>query len=956
MRKKQFLIFFILWCHISAATAQNTIGLPAVNNYNKQQYKGGLQNWALTQDKNKVLYTANNEGLITFDGDNWQSFPLPNQTIVRSVCIGYDQRIYVGGQDEIGYFTPNPSGMLSYHSLFEKLPIKYRSLADVWNIVSYNNNIFFRSTQVVLQFADGKFIPHNPFSEWEFLGSANGKLYAQDKNDGLYIYINGQFTKLSQQSNLPKGIPVTAVLPLSMGEELVCTLSAGIFIKNKTEIRHLPTSHNFSADKIYAATIVENGRIALATTNAGVIIINETGEVIQQVSTAEGLSNNNVLSIKADHEKNLWLGLDNGLAYISYNSAIKQIDPLRQKGSGYSSTFFNNKLYLGTTNGLFATEVENLPDFSFSKNPMRQVSNTSGQVWKIANINDKLLLGKHEGFYEVVDYNATSIAQGNGYWNFGRLADKPIIVAGTYRGLISYSLAGNERSEDSVINGFKESSRYLAVDADNNIWVSHPYHGVFKVKSGLKSAYKKYGVAQGLPFDIDNYIFKISNQILAATKQGIYKYNLPSDRFMPEEELLSTLGKLSIRYLQESPRGNIWFVHDKSVGVIDQQNDKLQLVWISALKGKILSGFENINCIDEANVIIGGEKGFYHVNYAKYKAGLQSLIVQVRSVHIINEQDSLLFGGYFRGVNDQPQQNSVPSISHHWKTIRFRYSAISYAQQGELSYCYRLTGYEKEWQEWSNRTEKEYTNLPGGTYTFEVKVKDALGKESVVSSYKFVVRPPWYMSLTAKIIYFLLFLIGNYMAYRYLKEKFKMQELKHKKEQERLVYIYELEKKQAEATLIEVENEKLAADLSFKNAELASSAMHLVTKGELLTKVKKELTHVSKEIRNPEAVKEIKKLIKKVGDDDKLNEEWETFSKHFDAVHSEYLTNLKAKHPNLTSSELKLCANLRMNLSSKEIAQLMNISVRGVEISRYRLRKKLGLETETNLFDYLMGV
>ena len=73
-------------------------------------------------------------------------------------------------------------------------------------------------------------------------------------------------------------------------------------------------------------------------------------------------------------------------------------------------------------------------------------------------------------------------------------------------------------------------------------------------------------------------------------------------------------------------------------------------------------------------------------------------------------------------------------------------------------------------------------------------------------------------------------------------------------------------------------------------------------------------------------------------------------------MHSDYIVHLIEIHPNITNNEIKLCAYLRMNLSTKEMAQLMNISVRGVEISRYRLRKKLNLPTEVNLFDYLIGL
>jgi DNA-binding CsgD family transcriptional regulator len=170
------------------------------------------------------------------------------------------------------------------------------------------------------------------------------------------------------------------------------------------------------------------------------------------------------------------------------------------------------------------------------------------------------------------------------------------------------------------------------------------------------------------------------------------------------------------------------------------------------------------------------------------------------------------------------------------------------------------------------------------------------------------------------------------------------------------LYIHELELKKTEGELTALRNEKLEAEINFKNAELASSAMHLVKKGELLSKSKTDLTHVMKGMDNPQAVGELKKMIKNLNEDDKMDKEWESFSKHFDTVHSQFLVLLKEIHPTVTGNEMKLCAYLRMNLSTKEIAQLMNISARGVEIGRYRLRKKLQLETSISLFAYLIGL
>jgi DNA-binding CsgD family transcriptional regulator len=195
-----------------------------------------------------------------------------------------------------------------------------------------------------------------------------------------------------------------------------------------------------------------------------------------------------------------------------------------------------------------------------------------------------------------------------------------------------------------------------------------------------------------------------------------------------------------------------------------------------------------------------------------------------------------------------------------------------------------------------------------------------------------------------------------YYLYAKQRKKFHLQQTKFEFEQKKTNYLHQLEIDKAESALITLRNEKLQTEIDFKNSELATNAMHLVQKSELLNKIKTELNQMMKGIENEKTIGELKKMIKVLGEDEKMDKDWEHFAQHFDKVHSDFVVIVKKVHPNITANELKLATYLRMNLSTKEIAQLMNISVRGVEISRYRLRKKLGLATEMSLFDYLMSL
>ncbi len=948
------LLFFILFPIFG--NSQNTIGLPDISNYSKLSYNAGLQNWDIKQDRGGIVYFANNEGLLSFDGKNWKIYPLPNKTIVRSVEIGAENRIYVGGQDELGYFSPNGGGTLVYHSLTNLIPSKNRSFEDVWDIITYGKSIFFRSPTKIFQYNSGSITVFKATSEWAYLASCKNKLYAHDYQAGLLEFKNDSWQPVVTNYTFSKNDPITGILPNADGA-IITTLKNGLFYYQNDIITPLKggAANSIQKERIYNAITINKEWIALATSGGGVYIINNKGEMVQKFSTTEGLQNNNILCIFLDNKQNLWLGLNNGIDFIAYNSAIKHISPKLLDESGYTAIIQNQHLYIGTSNGLYNVALQPIKDLSFSKGDFSFVQNSNGQAWGLALINNQLILGHHEGAFFVNQNTASPFSNKPGFWNFTPLSNmtpSTVVIGGTYKGLTLFDAKANKLIESLEIPNFLESSRYVTIDGEENIWVSHPYHGVYKIEKNSTGIYttKQYQINEGLPSILNNHIYKIKNRIVVATESGVYEYSPEKDKFEVATSYSALIGNQSVRYLKEDREGNIWFIHEKGLGVIDYTGKVPQVIYIPELNAKMLSGFEFIFAVDENNIFLGGEKGFYHINYEKYKKLAPDLNVQIRSVHIIDIVDSTLFGGYFN------KEKNNPHISHRFKTMHFEYASITYGYLNNLEYSHRLKGFEANWSVWTKRTEKEYTNLPPGFYTFEVKVRNNLGNESTISGYQFTIDAPWYGNIFTYIVYIILLSLGAYRLHIYQRKKFKAQQIKYEEEQRRLSYIHELEINKSETDIITLQNEKLEVEIEFKNSELASSAMHIVKKGELLTKIKSELGGIIKKIDNEYTITELKKMVKALNEDENLDQEWEYFTKHFDKVHSGFIVKLKEKHAKISNNELKLCAYLRMNLSTKEIAQLMNISVRGVEISRYRLRKKLNLATDTNLFDYLINI
>ncbi|MET3877576.1 triple tyrosine motif-containing protein [Chitinophaga sp. OAE865] len=944
------LLLLALLFHGKILSAQNTIGLPAVVNFSKAQYQGNGQTWDIDTDTRGILYFANNEGLLTFNGNYWKGYPVPNNTRLRAVKVAPDGKIYVGAQDDFGYYLPNRNGVLEYTSLKKYIPAGQTEFADIWNIALYNNGVYFKSNNKIFEWRNRRMQVYNAPAEWKIMGSTAGGVYAQDLQQGLLKLVNGRWQPVCTN---PKHILITAFLEEKNDTLLVATLKDGLFRIVNRQLIPLPTEADaiFRSSRIYCAIPLGNGQLAVGTFSKGCFMINtNNGKVIQQFSMDESLQNNNVLRLFADARHNIWLALDNGIDQLRYNTAIKQILPAKHNSlTTYAAKVFNRQLYIGTSDGLYSTPLDTVTDLSYSKGNFQPVANTRGQVWNLTTIGSHLLMAHQEGTFEISGNQATPLLKDLGCWAYLPLSGK--IITGCYNGLALIRYNNSRVSVTRHLAGLYESLRFLAADGQQHIWSSHPYRGIYRftLKNDTAVDYRLFTQKDGLPATNNNYVFRIRQQIVAATMKGIYEFVESRGQFIPAQGIFTPLKNIPVQYLSEDSSGNIWLVADKKPGVLNPKQQTL--TWFPELTGKIVSGFEFIYPFNEENIFFGGDKGIYHLNYKKYSrhnAGLSVLLGQVKAS---SRKDTLLYGGY---QTTEPLQPVV--LPNAFNSFHFEYTAPPAEQGNHITYSYQLAGFDKQPGDWTVKTEKEYTNLPYGDYTFSVKAKDNLGNISAAASYSFTILPAWYQTYAARAVYLLLLAGMIWYLYRRQQKKFAAQKDIHQQEQQHLIFQHQLELERNEKQLIQLRNEKLESDVQHKNKELATAAMHLVQKGKLISNIREELIQSVKKTNDPEVLPSFKKVMRLFEEAENNEEDWAQFAQHFDEVHNNFLRTLKKRYPDLTTTDLKLCAYLRINLTTKEIAQSMGISVRGVETSRYRLRKKLCIPGETGLYDFLTNI
>jgi ligand-binding sensor domain-containing protein len=943
---------FILWLLLATFSAfgQSPLALPQVINYSYGQYKGGIQNWDVAQDKHGILYFGNNEGLLTFNGGFWKLYHLPNFTVVRSVEIDARNRIFIGGQDEIGYFSPNLQGVLIYHSLLGLLPEKERKFADVWNVEILGNEVFFRSITKIFHYKDNNITIYKPGTEWAFLGKVNGRLFAQIRNKGIVEFKNSTWIPVASHPILNTAT-VTSILDHGDGKFLLSTLKNGLFMLAQHQVIPFKTQldANFFNDRIYCGTKVNKDWYAFGSTSAGILIINKSGQLVQQYSYQEGLQKSNIRALLIDRNKSLWAALDDGIDLVAVNNAIKTIFPDKNKqATGYAINLFKDRLYIGTSNGLYATRINtHEKDLSLSKNAFIEVKNAKGQVWSLEEINGRLLMGHEDGSFELQGDQALRISNA-ATWLF-----KPVslvypttdVIAGNYFGLQHLQFKDGKFIDKGQLMGFNDSFRFLDYDnAENIVWTSHPNRGIYKIK--LSADYSKilettiFNKQDGLPSTLHNYLYRIKNRRVVATKNGLYEYQVKTGRFIPSLLFNGVLKGIPIQYLKEDHHGNVWFITNKIVGLIE--NNKNTILYLPELNEKVVGGFESIYTLNEENIFIGGSKGVYHINYKKYKENKLKSTVLLGQVRLVGQKDSIIFGGYFNG-------QGIVKLPHHLNSLHFEFSSSLFEQRNNVEFSYQLEGFDKEWAQWSSKTEKDYTNLSAGTYSFKVKSRNNVGSESDVVTYQFKVLPAWYQSVIAYLIYFLLLLVSIYVLFRW-------QQNKYRKAQQHLSYLHQLEVDRNEKEITSLKNEKLEADMDFKNRELATMTMNLIQRGEVLLKVKEVISTLVKKHDVPDNSQSFKQLLRLIREVEKGDEDKVQFTVHFNNVNESFFNQLKDQFPEITPNELKLCAYLKQNLSTKEVAQLMNITHKAVEVARYRLRKKLNLTPDVNLYDFLTQV
>lgn len=881
------------------------------------------QNWEIYRDPlSRYVYFANSAGLIEFNGITARTYTVPSRQGVRSVYVNNDGMIFTGSFEDFGIWSKDMSGRLSYASLAEETDISKND--EIWNIYELDHSIYFQSFTAVYIFDYNVVRKVETPSFMLFFFRVGERFMAQALGTGLYWFDGSGFTFI--EGSEPFGsLKVHALIDFGADDQWICTANDGIFAFDGIHFSPLNTEISLFLKEFTcnAGLAANENMIVFGTILNGVAICDRSGRILETIDYSNGLNNNTVLSLYLDDSGGIWAGLDDGANYILTSSHVTYYaNTSGALGTIYTAIRDQDHLYLGTNHGLFAANISP-DDGNYRFSDLRIIPNTQGQVWKLAQYDGQILCGHNEGTFVINGGKAEQISDVTGGWSFKPYGD--LLLEGTYTGIVSF---GKNSSGKWVyrnrIEGYIEPTRFLEIDYLGYVWAVHPQKGIYRLElneqadSIVSSLYFSLLADSSKILSMSN----LNNQVVFMASDHIFAFDYEKQDFFPVTSLEPGLGEFVGATQIIGYHGNsYWFVLDNRIALFNVSRD-LQAEKVLEFVHEYADlpwREQQIISLDSARLLIPTRQAFSIYDIEKLSdAGPRSDLNFSRLIFSGGNKSTTLFPGATETLSVSSRENNL-SV--------YIANPAGFDREGR-EYLYRIT---ELGEEWYRTAADNFTllNLRHGEY--HLQVREAGGND--LAETLFIIRRPFLLTGWAWVLYVLV-VAGLIAAGVRL---FRMSLERHRRMIE-----------------YEVGKNRLESELDYKSYELMLTMRYLIRKTDTLRELRDKLESVKESsARMPvRFIREMEHIIDHGLDTQ--TEEWQNVMKNLKMSQEGFFSKLKKKYPALTPNDLRLCSYLRMNFTTKEIANLSNISTRAVEIGRYRLRSKLKLNHDVNLTEFLI--
>jgi signal transduction histidine kinase/ligand-binding sensor domain-containing protein len=830
---KSFLLFILIF--FAGSTLSQTTheaGNPFITSYSTQETGADVQVWSFVEDKRGIIYIGTAPGLLEYDGSSWKTIEVSNKSFARSMAIDENGRIYVGASADFGYLDHDELGELKFISLLDYIDDSDKVFSYVWTTIVTEKGIFFQTFERIFLFtpssssqADGT------ETDWDvtvwrttemfyYAFWLNDSYYVQQGGVGLMKMVNDSLILVPNGEKF-KDDRLQVMLPYKTnnGEDvnelfLVGVFNKGLYLYNGVSFKPFNSDANayLKQNTLYKGTFLADGSYIFATLTGGLVIMSQDGTQWQSINLRSGLPNNSVTALFVDSHGIIWSAPENYISIAEYPSPLTLYDvSLGLNGTPYDIIRFKGRLYIATSNGL-----SYLDETSSTLKPVSGLLAGNSQTFSLLKINNQLLAAIGTGLYSVEDDKATVIKKSVGtslflQFLFQSISDSNRVFAGLIDGITSFYFEYGRWEDEGRINGIGEYVASIVETEPGVLWLGTDSKGTINVKFNEEDlqnpSIEHHGIESGLPPG-GCWVTSTSNQVKIIGTDGVYSYNESNGKFL-KDRLYDEVGignVTSSTNLVEDKNGNIWICLGVEAVVFSPNPDGSYTIDKTPFRRFSNMAVSRIYPEDDGVVWFGTNENLirYDPQIKKnYKAEYNAL---VRKVMI--DEDSLLFGGFGNLGNEY-----IPQLEFEDNSLRFEYSATSYDEPSATQFQSMLEGFDKQWSSFTKETNRNYTNLASGDFTFRVKAKNIYKHESNEASFSFKIFPPWYRSWWAYTFYALILVTGIFAVDRIQRRRLT------RKERERTQYLeakLRAETAEANAKTLEAENERK------KNIELLS--------------------------------------------------------------------------------------------------------------------------------------
>lgn len=930
----------LLLCTVACALYSLVGAIPRILPIPSSAHGAANKNWAVDEDERGFVYFGNDQGLLEFDGVRWHLHQQPGASVVRSVAVASHETLFTGGYEEFGRWDRLPSGDLQYTSLLPTAVGERPKNSDFWKIHITPQGVLFQSFAEIYLYDYQSVRRIDPGCNLLFLLRCGDEMWVQKMGGPLLRFDGQSLTPIPGSDRLGQTTVRVLLEAPNTGQYLVGTGTQGVLLFDGKHFREWnpALSRLLQNDELNCAIRTSRDTYLFGTIRGGVIETDLEGRVIQRLSSDNLLSDNTVMALFEDSSHNVWLLSDRGPVYLIYSDDTDyQLLPNWTYGSVYDATLWNGRLLIGTNQGAYCIDASASGDYPHLPEYLHPIRGTEGQVWSFSRIDGRLWCCHNSGLLEIrPDLSVRKISNMGGYaLKQIRLNDRDELLYASYYKLRRLDPQTNTLSEIDTLN---ESIYRITTDHLQNLWLEHPIKGVYRCRLNARhTAFDKvhyYGrdsLGQ-LPYAMQ--VFRVGGRAVLLGEDRFYAYDDLHDRLEPDSILnASFAGKSNLRRIVPISQNRYWVITGEGVYLLHYDGYTASLTPYPDIPvHRLIYGYEHVAVLNDTTSLFCCDNGF--------------VIQHIRNTaHQVIPPAMPTIETFAAGLN-LPQhtyftEEDSPRIPYRQRSIGIRFAARE-ALARQLSFRYRLSGVDTEWSSRNTSGEVIYDRLPAGHYTFEVRAEDPFGNSSECARIDFEVLPPWYATGWAYVGYVLLSLFVFGVTWWLILLRYRRNYLRKLRLEEILS--------------LRAANKELKQQLELRNAEIVSQSSMLVTKNELIGKIREMIDEYGRKQANKSLTPLIYKINTFIDSHLDTENDWRLFLIRFEQKYSDFFRILKERYPDLTGNDLRLCACLKLRLDSKEIASLMNLTVRAVENSRYRLRKKLGLQSTQNLSDFLMEI